>query len=138
MAITSIYADGSSTGRADKPGGWGFVIVKNDEVLCWSYGGDPKTTNNIQEVQGAINGLEAALIMNLKDEYCELVSDSQYALKMASGEYSPSKNLELVKELREKVALFSKLRYRWVKGHSKVRWNEVVDDLAKKGKEENT
>lgn len=137
--MISIYADGSSTGRADGAGGYGFVIVRGDTVLAWSYGGSPRTTNNLMEMEGAIQGLTTALDLDLigRGEPIELVSDSQYALGIANGAYTPSKNLEKAAQLID-LAAKVRCRFRWVRGHQGDIFNEHCDKLAKQGKLENT
>jgi ribonuclease HI len=138
--VISIYADGSSTGRSGGPGGYGWVIVQDETtILAWCYGGSPSTTNNLMEMEGAAEGLEAALDLGLHKVpgLIELVSDSQYTLGMASGTYSASKNLEQVDRLRT-LAQKVGCRFRWVRGHNGNQFNEVCDQLAKQGKDENT
>lgn len=143
--MISVYSDGSSTGRSDGPGGYGYVIVrkhhgsKNDEYIAWSYGGSPRTTNNLMEIEGAIQGLTALIELGLTQtsETCELVSDSQYTLGLASGSFSPSKNIERATCLKQ-LADASSVRFRWVKGHKGEIYNEICDSLAKQGKIENT
>lgn len=141
--MVSIYTDGSSGAKGGRPGGWAWVIVRDDkEVIAADCGGSANTTNNIMELTAAIKGMLA--IEHLKKdkriedhEVIELVSDSQYALGIASGGYMPVKNLELAQQARE-VAAFTGVRLRWVRGHSGNVWNERVDSLAEKGKFANT
>lgn len=130
-----LYTDGSSTGRSDDIGGWGWLLVNEEgAVLGAGAGGDPKTTNNQMELEAAIRGLRACLRRNLhKTEKIELVSDSQYVLGLAQGIYSPSRNLQLAKEIRQ-LALQTGCSFRWVRGHSGDPWNERCDSLAKHGK----
>ena len=136
--MISLYCDGASTGKSNRPGGWGFVIVHEDEVVAWHYGGDPHTTNNKMELQAAIEGLQACLSMGLdKTDAVELVSDSQYVLGVASGSYQPVANLDLTSILQELASKIKSLRFRWIRGHSGDRWNEKADELASLGKLEN-
>jgi ribonuclease HI len=136
--MISIYSDGSSSGRLGGAGGYGWVIVKNDQVLAWSYGGSPLTTNNLMEMEGAIQGLEAVLELGLNgsNEPLELVSDSRYCLGMASGEYTATKNFAETAKLHE-LAKKVGCRFRWVPGHQGNKYNEICDQLAKQGKIEN-
>lgn len=69
-------------------------------------------------------------------EPVELVADSQYVLGIASGEWNPTKNLNHASQLKE---LASKVgcTFRWVKGHSGDKYNELCDELATKGRMEN-
>lgn len=137
--MISIYCDGSSSGGSNKPGGWAFLIIKEidgkPEVLGWSFGGTPSTTNNLMEAMAAIQGMKAAIYLGLNDgsEAIELVSDSQYVIGVASGHYQPVKNLDVVKELKL-VAGYLKINFRWTRGHSGDPFNETCDKLAKRGK----
>jgi ribonuclease HI len=141
--VIAVYSDGSSSGRSSKPGGYGFIIVRKtlgapDEELAWGYGGSPRTTNNLMEMQGAIMGLRKVLELGLhKSERVELVSDSQYTLGIASGGYSPSSNVEEATALQE-LAKEVGCGFRWVRGHAGERYNEGCDELAKAGKLEHT
>ncbi len=133
--LISVYADGSSTGRSNRPWGWAFVICREDQPVLAGYGGGPHGTNNIAELTAAIEGLKALERAGLAtdEDQVELVSDSQYTLGIATGGFNPSKNLELAREL---VQLTKRLvwRTRWVRGHSGDCWQERTDSLAKKGK----
>ena len=142
--MISIYADGSSGAGGGKPGGYGYVIVKdaytpNQQELAWGYGGSPSTTNNLMEMEGATQGLLKAIELGLHDtaDTLELVCDSQYALGIASGEYDPKKNLQEACRLRE-VAIAAGCRFRWVRGHQGEELNEACVQLAGRGKVENT
>jgi len=129
-----LYADGSSTGRSDKPGGWGYVILCDRSVFGAAFGGDPKTTNNRMELMAILKGLTYLKKHELFDMgRVIVVSDSQYALGVASGSMNPTVNLDIVEPLQ---GIFRELQCvsRWVKGHSGDTWNERVDSLAKKGK----
>lgn len=142
--MISIYTDGSSGQGGGKPGGWAFVIVRDEsEVLGAAYGGSDSTTNNIMELSAAIEGMRALAVMRSTslvkvEESWELVSDSQYTLGICSGGYSPSKNLELAAVAKAGAEDHPGLRFRWVRGHTGNTWNERADSLAGKGKRENT
>lgn len=138
--MISIYSDGSSGSKGGKPGGYGWVIVQDvgtpeEKELAWGYGGSPATTNNLQEAEGAIQGMLKAIELQLHDgqHEIELVSDSQYTLGIASGTYKPNSNIEQAEKLR-KVARELGCQFRWVKGHNGEKWNEAVDQLANIGK----
>ncbi len=141
-----LFTDGSSTGRANREWGWGWVMVKDDlegtsdRAILTGYGGGDSGTNNVAELTAAINGLAHYEEYNcydgkwLKPELpITLVSDSLYVLKIASGEYTPKKNLDLCKELRL-LYLLTKAESLWIKGHSGNKWNDMADKLSKQGK----
>lgn len=134
-----IYFDGSSNGKADSPTGSGWVIVQiraNEPDLLLHEDSFPgRGTNNTAELIGAINGL--TWVDERKDRYSQekvvLVGDSQYVLGLASGAFSASSNLELVKELTRLMASLN-ATCQWVKGHSKNKYNDMADKLAKDAK----
>lgn len=134
--MLSVYCDGSSSGRGGRPGGWGFVVVRQGRPVAAGAGSHRSTTNNVMELMAAIQGLRAVIAggLRLPQEPLELVSDSQYTLGMASGAYAPAANKELALELRE-LARGLGARCRWVPGHTGDQWNERCDRLAKHAKE---
>lgn len=131
--LISIYTDGSSSGRILGPGGWGYVVAIGDLVVGSHFGGAELATNNQMELMAAIKGLEAGQGVARNSDLIELVSDSQLVLGLASGRFSPTKNLELVEQLR-KLFLSTKPSLRWVRGHNGDPMNEMADELAKRGK----
>lgn len=146
-----VYADGSSTGRSNRPGGYGWIIVQDGKIRYAGHGGSPHTTNNLMEMEGAFQGLTALVRSGIRadGELVTLVSDSQYVLGIASGAYTPTKNLEEATALRGLASALS-IRTQWVRGHSLLQgtdWkqydqhvlmNERCDQLARLGKFENT
>lgn len=135
--MISIYSDGASGAGGGKPGGWAWVIVRDGIPMATNLGGSPSTTNNVMELTGALEGLKAFVFLKENDQLpadaVELVSDSQYVLGCASGEWNPTKNLELVQELIELTKLI-KPQLRWVRGHTGDTWNERCDSLAQRAK----
>ena len=134
-----VHCDGSSTGRSGREGGWAYVIEQDGKVLYAGKGGHPETTNNLMEMEGAIQGLRALEKVGPKHwrnkEAVILVSDSKYCLGMATGKLAAATNLEKVAELQ---ALYKRIctDSRWVHGHTGDKYNERCDSLAKIGKQE--
>jgi ribonuclease HI len=130
----SVYTDGSSSGGSGAPTGWGWLVTDGEIILAAGCAGSPDGTNNVAELRAAIQGLNAALGLGLpKESDIELVSDSQYVLGLAAGNYEAHKNTDLVTELQRLVAATG-ARCRWVRGHSGDVLNEQVDRLAKHGR----
>lgn len=114
------------------------MLLVDGEPRRVKFGGSPKTTNNLMELQGAIEGLVYVSEKGLDaGNRVVVVSDNQYCLGILSGKMSPTKNLESARQLRN-LAVKVSASTRWVPGHSGDRWNEVCDRLAKKGKLENS
>ena len=137
-----VYTDGSAT-TADKPGGWGYVILVDGVKHSEASGGLQKATNNVAEITAAIEGLRAASLLQanangnartdgVNDVSIELISDSQLVLRYATGEYQCRKYhlLPLYLELRKHYRSTGATT-RWVRGHSGDTYNEQCDKLAK-------
>lgn len=157
MSDFRLYTDGSSHARGEKPGGWGWILTKwtGDGIreprqlrpIHAGYGGHPRTTNNRMELSAIMQGL-GRLASGCCERRClsggdvriEVVSDSQYALGIASGRYVPTKNKDLADAIQAELRRFRlagvEVTFSWIRGHSGEAWNERVDGLAKKGKDE--
>ncbi len=136
-----VYTDGSATTK-DKPGGYGWVIIRDGIFLSEGSGSLEKATNNDAELEAAIMGLANAYKivsdkpifpvdwMPTKYEVI-LVSDSQIVLGWLSGTY---RFKQLAKQ--QKYFQFMRLKKmmgvtgRWVEGHTGDEWNERCDKLA--------
>lgn len=136
-----VYADGSAT-TADKPGGYGWVMVIDKEKISEGSGQIPNATNNDAELEAAIMGLAEVLRFITNKETGErepaawnteiiLVSDSQIILNWANG----SHRFKQKKKMQKFIALKSLMqrlqaKTRWVRGHSGDEHNERCDKLA--------
>lgn len=142
MKKIELFTDGACKGNPG-PGGWG-ALLRFDKIEKSLYGGEPSTTNNRMELTAAIEGLSA-----LK-EPCEvlLVTDSQYVLKgvtewiagwkrngWKTAAKQPVKNADLWMRLDD-LAQRHKINWKWVRGHTGHRENEIADSLANRGIEE--
>lgn len=146
-----VYCDGSAT-TADKPGGYGFVLVQDGTKFGEGCGHLSKATNNVAEITAAIRGLEqlsksseytnalaAVGTGNVQQVTITLVSDSQLTLRYATGEYTCRKyHLQLL--CSQLKAIYQRLgaTTRWVKGHNGDEHNERCDVLAKEARNDPT
>jgi len=134
-----IYTDGACRGNPG-PGGWGAILMMgaHKKTLC---GGELATTNNRMELMAAIQALEA---LN-KPCRVELHTDSQYVkrgvtewlhLWKARGWRTMTKgavkNEDLWRRL-DAARARHEVDWRWVKGHAGHEFNEVADELARRG-----
>lgn len=132
-----IYTDGSCLGNPG-PGGYGIFMIYNDHEKKMSQG-YTLTTNNRMEMLAAIVALESL------NRPCEinLTTDSQYVKQgieswvanwkkrgWKTSAKKPVKNVDLWKRLDE-ACNRHKITWKWVKGHSGNKYNEIVDDLAR-------
>jgi len=142
MISVELFTDGACRGNPG-PGGWGVLMRFGNEEksLC---GGESETTNNRMELTAVIEGL-----MALKRP-CEVkvTSDSTYVLKgvqewmpnwkkrgWKTASKQPVKNVDLWQKL-DAVIGEHEIDWRWVKGHSGHRENEIADQLANRGIDE--
>lgn len=140
MDKITIYSDGGCRGNAkdENIGGWGAVLEYNGHKKE-IYKGECNTTNNIQELKGAIYALKALKTTHIA---VELYCDSAYVVnginqwvagwkkngwKKKGGEI---KNLELWKELDRLVLMQEDIKFLKVKGHAGNEGNERADELA--------
>jgi ribonuclease HI len=141
MKHVELFTDGACKGNPG-PGGWGVLLRfgAREKRLC---GGERNTTNNRMELMAAIEGLAA-----LK-EVCivTLTTDSQYVRQgitewiqgwkgngWKTAAKKPVKNADLWRRLDPLVERHQ-VEWKWVKGHSGHRENELADELANLGVE---
>jgi len=143
MKTVELFTDGACKGNPG-PGGWGALLrfkSPEGEVEKSLCGGEKDTTNNRMELMAAIKGLEALT------ENCEVIltTDSQYVRQgitqwianwkkngWKTAAKKPVKNSDLWQQLDEQAERH-KIDWRWVKGHSGHRENEIADTLANEG-----
>ena len=138
----SIFTDGACRGNPG-PGGWGVLIVFEGEEITL-YGGENNTTNNQMEMMAAIKALEYFQ----EKKSIELVTDSSYLKDgiekwihswKKNGWKTSAKKQVKNQELWMKIDVlnnFHEVKWKWVKGHSGHRENEIADLLANKGIDE--
>ncbi len=134
-----IYTDGACSGNPGK-GGWGAILMhkENQKKIC---GGNKETTNNRMEIQAVI---EALKIIKKPSEII-INTDSKYVMdgitKWIKGwkkngwrtaDRKAVKNSELWQELDIETSKH-KIEWRWVKGHSGDKYNDIADELARSG-----
>jgi ribonuclease HI len=132
--VTVVYTDGSCIGNPG-PGGWAWAVDGGRS----DSGGDPATTNQRMEVRAVVEALRVL------DGPVEVVSDSTYVVncfrqRWWDGWYrrgwrntqgKPVANRDLWEPLLTLALEGGRpVSFRWVKGHSGDRMNDVVDQLA--------
>ena len=134
-----IYTDGACKGNPG-PGGWGVLILLENEQIEVS-GGSKETTNNQMELTAVIK----ALNFFEKKIKVDLYTDSKYVMDgitdyikkwkingWQTANKKPVKNMNLWKILDELNNLHD-INWNWVKGHSGNPENEKADALANLG-----
>jgi ribonuclease HI/uncharacterized phage-like protein YoqJ len=131
-APTIVYTDGACSGNPG-PGGWAWAVPDGP----FASGAEPKTTNQRMELTAALDAVRSI------GGPLEVVSDSTYLVNcfrdrwwegwIARGwltsQRKPVVSRDLWEPLVEEVRR-RRIAFRWVKGHSGDRWNDLVDRLA--------
>ena len=142
MNQVEVFTDGACRGNPGI-GGWGALIREADsENLI--YGGELNTTNNIMELTAAIKALEFLKVSS----NVVITTDSKYVIQgitewihnwkersWKTASKKPVLNKELWKEL-DRLTNMHSVKWKWSKGHSGHRENEIADQLANKGIDE--
>ena len=142
--MIKIYIDGACSNNPGI-GGWGVVILENDNDPIFLKGGENETTNNRMELTATIKALQHFK----SSEELTLVTDSKYVKdgiqswmanwkkngwKTASKK--PVKNKELWLDLDSEITKHN-INWEWVKGHAGDTYNEKADSLARRYIKEN-
>lgn len=128
MKKITIYTDGSSKGNPG-PGGWAALIIV-DRKVHKIFGNEPSTTNNRMEMLAVVKAFE--WVRNkFKKNLPEVVvrSDSNLIIQTMNEGWKTKKNLDLWKDLG-KMTEGMTIKWEWVKGHAKNRYNNECDRLA--------
>ncbi len=137
-----IFTDGACRGNPG-PGGWG-ALLRYEGKERELYGSEPDTTNNRMELMAAIEGLRAlkescAVVLTTDSVYVRdgitrwLDNWKQKGWKTAARK--PVKNEDLWRALDAENQQHE-VEWRWVKGHSGHRENEIADQLANRAIDE--
>jgi ribonuclease HI len=134
--VIEIYTDGACSGNPGK-GGWGAVLLcghHKKEI----YGFAEHTTNNQMELKATIESLKTIK----KPSEIILYTDSIYVKDgitkwiidwkkngWRNSRRQPVKNIDLWQEL-DLLILEHKITWKWVRGHSGNKYNEIADQLA--------
>lgn len=119
-----IYTDGSCSPNPGK-GGWSFITFEDGQE--WHVrGGDKNTTNNIMEITAVIESIDFAQKNDMV-----IYTDSKYVINCATNKWKRKVNVDLWRKYDE-VSFGKNIEFMWVKSHTGDKYNEMVDELAKK------
>ena len=132
-----IYTDGACSGNPG-PGGWGAVIFDKNDIQKNIYGNEKNTTNNRMELMAPIMALKG---INSNSE-TTIYTDSTYVKNgitewikkwenngWKNSKNKPVKNKDLWVKL-DSLCKKKKIIWKWVKGHSINKYNNLADELA--------
>jgi ribonuclease HI len=132
-----IYTDGACSGNPG-PGGWGAVIFDKENNQKNISGNEKETTNNRMELTAPIMALKK---IKTNSEIV-IYTDSTYVKNgitewikkwekngWKNANRKPVKNKDLWIKL-ENLCKDNKIIWKWVKGHSDNKYNNLADELA--------
>jgi ribonuclease HI len=136
---TVVYTDGACSGNPG-PGGWAWAVAP--EGIPSAAGGERTTTNQRMEITAVLEALRT-LTAESPGRPIDVVSDSTYVVNCFRDRWwvkweangwlnaarKPVANADLWKPLVDLVKT-NPVTFRWVKGHSGDRLNDIVDQLA--------
>ena len=124
-----VYTDGSYRKLLNSAGAGVVIIWEDGTMSCYhKYLGD--TTNNCAELHAIKHALCRVLIEAGGAVPVTVYSDSTYALGIAGETMKAKANKELAHETRIIASEFTHLKFKWVKGHSRDKYNKIADLLA--------
>lgn len=142
--MLSIYTDGSCINNPGK-GGFGIIVIENDQKIYQYSENNPDTTNNIMEMKAFQTALEYIINYKKNDSF-NIYTDSVYVKNgitswinnWKKNGYKTSKNKEIKNkqlwiDIDEKYTLIKDNKLKniiWVKAHNGDKWNEAVDKIA--------
>ena len=137
--VTVVYTDGACSGNPG-PGGWAWAVAPDGQPN--GSGGEAYTTNQRMELQAVLEALRS-LGAGSEAGPIVVVSDSTYVVNCfrdrwwekwqrngwRNSKKEPVANDDIWKPLVDLVTS-ADVTFRWVKGHSGDRMNDLVDQLA--------
>ena len=136
---SDVYTDGACSGNPGI-GGWGVVILIDNNQPIHLNGGSLNTTNNQMELTAAIEALKflsEASSINLFTDSKYLKDGIELWIKnwkkndWKTSKKKPVKNKDLWMSLDTQIQRH-KINWKWIRGHMGHRHNEYADYLAKK------
>jgi len=136
----NVWCDGACSGNPG-PGGYASAIIYKDSTVSYYSGYAEYTTNNRMELAGFINALKMVLMeielgfiglvtIHTDSKYIENAINCGWLDKWARKGFVKIKNPDLWQEVYTVISKCENISIKWVKGHSGLIGNDIVDGLA--------
>ena len=131
MAEYNIWTDGGYN-ISRGVGACAYVVLEGEQEISRYAEKMERSTNNRCELMAIYLALKSLPV----DSGVVVHTDSRYCIGVLSGDYRRNKNLDIL-EMYDSMVKDKGLdvRFRWVKGHSGDRYNELCDSLCQQAAE---
>jgi len=124
-----IYTDGAWRRKEKAAGAAAIFVSESGEISVYHISlGDE--TNNRAELQAIKLALTKAHSLLNKSSPITLYSDSTYAIGILTQNWKARANQQLIEEITQYINQFDNLTFKWVKAHSKNKYNRLADLIA--------
>jgi len=138
--VLNVWCDGACAGNPG-PGGFAAAIIFKNSTVSFYSGYNEYTTNNRMELSGFIhslrltlnevyNGFKGEVIIHTDSKYIENAINCGWLNKWARKGFVKIKNPDLWQEVYTVISKCDFITVKWVKGHSGIIGNDIVDRLA--------
>lgn len=136
------FVDGSSLGSAKcgsrGPSGSAAVLILSQngsltpKFQSKTHSFAKETTNNVAELTAVLLAIDLVKESKEPKKNIRIMTDSKYVQGMLDFNWNAKANVELIQKIKARILSNpANISFHWVKGHSKIVWNEMVDKLAK-------
>lgn len=132
--MKKIYTDGACSQNSSWKGGWGFLVLdENNEIILKKNGAEEMTTNSRMEILAVVEALKS-----VDDKEITIVSDSIYVCNtlnewldswISKGILETKAHADLWREIAE-LRKGRTIIAQHVRGHNGDYFNEIADRLA--------
>ena len=128
-----IYVDGSFMPGCDKAG-WAFVVVEDGNEIARGSGHTAFAAESRNIDGECMASYQAMRWLDLNDKYATLCHDYEGIARWARGEWKAKSSIAQQYVKAVQPFLF-RVKFEKVAAHTGVKWNELVDKLAKEAVE---
>lgn len=130
------YVDGSSSATIEEYGSGVVLIFPDGQIEELSFSGNHEDAKTMKNVAGELSGAMRAMQMAKKKKFKKLIIcyDYQGIEKWLTNEWKCKNEMtKLYKQWYDKnIKDYLEVGFKWVKGHSGDKYNDLADSLAKK------
>jgi ribonuclease HI len=124
-----VYVDGAFMPGCDKAG-WAFVVIEDGKEIARGSGFTAFAAESRNIDGECMASYQAMRWLDHNDKYATICHDYEGIARWARGEWQAKSNIARQYVAAVKPLLF-RVKFEKVAAHTGVKWNEIVDKLAK-------